>query len=218
VRGQYGPGTAEGHAVPGYREEPDVAPDSATETYAAVKFFIDNWRWERVPFYLRTGKRLPAKASEISIQFRQAPHQMFPQTAIPHWQPNRLAVRVQPSEGIVLRFQAKHPGPVLLLDPVDMVFSYAEAFRAPSPEAYETLLLDVMRGDATLFMRDDQVDAAWSVVMPILDAWSAARPTDFPNYAAGTWGPETADHLMLRDGRSWLLPTTLEPPEPEASS
>jgi len=218
IRGQYGAGVSEGPPVPGYREEPNVAPDSATETFAAVKFFVDNWRWEHVPFYVRTGKRLPAKASEISIQFHPAPHQMFPPAAIEHWQPNRLAIRVQPSEGILLRFQAKHPGPVMHLDPVDMLFSYAGAFRVPSPEAYETLLLDVMRGDATLFMRDDQVDAAWSVVTPMLDAWSAERPTDFPNYPAGTWGPEAADQLLRRDGRRWMLPTTLDPPEPAPPS
>jgi len=219
VRGQYGPGVTAAGPVPGYREEPDVAPDSTTETFAAVKFFVDNWRWEHIPFYLRTGKRLPAKASEISIQFHPAPHQMFPPSAMEHWQPNRLAIRVQPSEGILLRFQAKHPGPIMHLDPVDMLFSYAGAFRVPSlPEAYETLLLDVIRGDATLFMRDDQVDAAWSVVMPILDAWTAERPTDFPNYAAGTWGPEAADQLLARDGRRWMLPTTLEPPEPDPDS
>ena len=216
VRGQYAAGVAEGEPVPGYRQEPGVAPDSTTETFAAVKFFVDNWRWERVPFYLRTGKRLPAKASEISIQFLPAPHQMFPPAAIPHWQPNRLAVRVQPSEGIALRFQAKQPGLVLRLDPVDMVFSYADAFRMPSPEAYETLLLDVMRGDPTLFMRDDQVDAAWSVVAPILDAWAAEKSADLPNYAAGTWGPEAADELLRRDDRRWILPTALEPSEPDA--
>ncbi len=218
VRGQYGPGVAAAQPVPGYREESDVPPDSTTETFVAVKFFVNNWRWERVPFYLRTGKRLPAKASEISIQFQPAPHQMFPPSAMVHWQPNRLAIRVQPSEGILLRFQAKYPGPVMHLEPVDMLFSYAGAFRVPSPEAYETLLLDVMRGDATLFMRDDQVDAAWSVVMPILNAWTAERPTDFPNYAAGTWGPEAAEQLLARDGRRWLLPTTLEPRDSDPGS
>jgi len=212
VRGQYGPGVIGGTPVPGYRQEPDVAPDAPTETFAAIKFHVDNWRWQGVPFYLRTGKRLPVKASEVSVLFHPAPHQPFPASAVEHWQPNRLAIRVQPAEGILTRLQAKRPGPVMHLDPVDMVFSYERAFRTPSPEAYETLLLDVMRGDATLFMRDDQVDAAWSVVAPMLTAWEERRPSRFPNYAAGTWGPEAADALLAKDGRRWLLPTVVEPP------
>jgi glucose-6-phosphate 1-dehydrogenase len=212
VRGQYGPGAIGGTPVPGYRQEPDVTPDAPTETFAAIKFHVDNWRWQGVPFYLRTGKRLPVKASEVSVLFHPAPHQPFPASAVEHWQPNRLAIRVQPAEGILTRLQAKRPGPVMHLDPVDMVFSYERAFRTPSPEAYETLLLDVMRGDATLFMRDDQVDAAWSVVAPMLTAWEERRPSRFPNYAAGTWGPEAADALLAKDGRRWLLPTVLEPP------
>ena len=212
VRGQYGTGTIEGRAVPAYRAEKNVAPDSATETFAAVQFWVDNWRWQDVPFYLRTGKRLPAKVSEVSIQFRPVPHQAFPAKAVEHWQPNRLIVRIQPAEGILLRFQAKRPGPIMHLDPVDMRFAYREAFRDSPPEAYETLLLDVMRGDATLFMRDDQVEAAWSAVMPILDVWQATPPAEFPNYAAASWGPEAADALIARDGRRWTLPTVLEVP------
>ncbi len=211
VRGQYGSGEIDGHPVPAYRAEPGVARDSTAATFAAVQLFLDNWRWQEVPFYLRTGKRLPAKVSEISIQFRPVPHQAFPPKAVEHWQPNRLIVRIQPEEGILLRFQAKHPGPIMHLDPVDMLFSYGETFRASPPDAYETLLWDVMRGDATLFMRDDQVEAAWEVVMPILEAWQGARAPELPTYAAGSWGPEAADALLARDGRRWMLPTALEP-------
>jgi glucose-6-phosphate 1-dehydrogenase len=210
VRGQYGRGEIDGRPVPAYREEADVARDSRTETFAAVEFCIDNWRWQDVPFYLRTGKRLPAKVSEVSIEFRPVPHQAFPPRATEHWQPNRLVVRIQPEEGVVLRFQAKRPGPVMHLDPVDMLFSYARTFRASPPEAYETLLLDVMRGDATLFMRDDQVEAAWAVVMPILSVWGRTPAPEFPNYSAGQWGPAAADALLARSGRAWRLPTALE--------
>jgi glucose-6-phosphate 1-dehydrogenase len=215
VRGQYGAGDVDGQRVPAYRSEPGVAAASTTETFAAVQLFVDNWRWQDVPFYLRTGKRLPAKVSEISVQFRPVPHQAFPPKAIEHWQPNRLIVRIQPEEGILIRVQAKHPGPIMHLDPVDLVFSYGRAFRAPSPEAYETLLLDVMRGDATLFMRDDQVEAAWDIVMPILDAWREAPAPEFPNYPAGAWGPQAADALLARDGRRWFLPSALERPAGE---
>ncbi len=215
VRGQYRAGEVDGQRVPAYRSEPGVAKDSTAETFAAVQLFVDNWRWQDVPFYLRTGKRLPAKVSEISVQFRPVPHQAFPPKAVEHWQPNRLIVRIQPEEGILLRFQAKRPGPIMHLDPVDMLFSYGRTFRAPAPEAYETLLLDVMRGDATLFMRDDQVEAAWEVVMPILDAWRDALAPEFPNYPAGSWGPQAADALLARDGRRWLLPTALERPADE---
>jgi glucose-6-phosphate 1-dehydrogenase len=210
VRGQYGNGESDGQPVPAYRSEPGVAKDSSTETFAAVQLFLDNWRWQGVPCYLRTGKRLPAKVSEISIQFRPVPHQAFPPRAVEHWQPNRLIVRIQPDEGILVRFQAKYPGPIMRLDPVDMLFSYGQTFRASSPDAYETLLWDVMRGDATLFMRDDQVEAAWEVVTPILDAWQGIPAAEFPNYAAGSWGPSAADALLARDGRRWMLPTVLE--------
>jgi glucose-6-phosphate 1-dehydrogenase len=210
VRAQYGSGEIDGQPVPAYRSESGVAKDSATETFAAVQLFVDNWRWQDVPFYLRTGKRLPAKVSEISIQFRPVPHQAFPPQAVVHWQPNRLIVRIQPEEGILLRFQAKNPGPILHLDPVDMLFAYGQTFRTSSPDAYETLLWDVMRGDATLFMRDDQVEAAWEIVMPILEAWQGTPAPEFPNYAAGSWGPHAADALLARDGRRWMLPTVLE--------
>ena len=211
VRGQYGPGRAEGKKVPGYREEDGVAHDSQTETFVALKLFIDNWRWQDVPFYLRTGKCLPGQASEISIQFRAVPHQSFPPEASLGWQASRLILAIQPIEGIVLGFQAKYPGPKMQLRPVDMRFSYHESFDAPSPDAYETLLWDVMKGDATLFMRADQVEAAWQLVMPVLEAWQAASPSDFPNYAAGTWGPED-DQRLLSQGHSWPSPTELVEP------
>jgi glucose-6-phosphate 1-dehydrogenase len=206
VRGQYGAGLMEGQKVPAYRSEPGVASGSSAETFAAIKLSVDNWRWQDVPFYLRTGKRLKAKASEVTIQFRPVPHQSFPKAAALAWQPNRLIIHIQPQEGIVLRFQAKQPGSTLLLSPVNMHFSYQETFRSRSPQAYETLLADVMSGDATLFMRADQVEASWSVLTPILNAWADLKPADFPNYPSGTWGPEAADALIAQDSRSWLQP------------
>jgi glucose-6-phosphate 1-dehydrogenase len=206
VRGQYDRGTHDGQTVPAYRQEPGVPGDSPTETYAAVKLHVDNWRWQDVPFYLRTGKRLPARVSEIFVQFQPVPHRSFPAGATSNWAPNRMTIRVQPDEDIQLRFQAKQPGPHLHLRPVHMRFSYKESFQTPTPEAYETLLLDVIRADATLFMRDDQVEAAWSVVTPILDDWGNHPPLDFPNYPAGSWGPEEADELLARDGRHWFAP------------
>jgi glucose-6-phosphate 1-dehydrogenase len=210
VRGQYGGGWIKGQRARPYQDEAGVDPNSTTETYAALKLFIDNWRWQDVPFYLRTGKRLPTKASEVSIQFRPVPHQSFPVSSLGDWNANRLAIHIQPNEGILLRFQAKKPGPKIRLSPVDMRFTYAEAFQAAPPEAYETLLLDVMLGDATLFMRRDQVEAAWSVVTPILEGWEAVEAADFPNYQAGSWGPETAQMLIAKDGRSWFSPTVPE--------
>ena len=210
VRGQYGPGAIEGAPVPGYRAEPGVASDSATETFAALRLFVDNWRWQGVPFYLRTGKRLAVKATEVLIQFQPAPHLPFPPATVAHWQPNRLIVRIQPNEGIVLRFQAKRPGPVMHLDTADMEFDYRRAFGTEPPEAYETLLLDVMWGDPTLFMRADQIDASWSIVRPVLDAWAAAPAGAVPLYPAGSWGPEAAAALPQRDGRAWHTPGVLE--------
>ena len=209
VRGQYGSGWLEGEHVSGYRSEEDVSADSHTETYAAIKLFVDNWRWQDVPFYLRTGKRLPARISEVSIQFRPVPHHTFPTHAQMDWRPNRLLLAIQPEEGVFLRFEVKQPGPAFHLSPVMMQFYYREAFRIIPPEAYETLLLDIMEGDATLFLRGDQAEAAWSVITPILDVWNAVRPTDFPNYHAGTWGPEAAEILVAQDGRSWITPTSL---------
>ena len=208
VRGQYGKGWVGGKKVPGYREEEDVSPDSQTETFVALRLFIDNWRWQGVPFYLRTGKRLTRQASEISIQFRGVPHQSFPAESTLDWQSSRLVMSIQPEEGIVLRFQAKHPGPKIHLRSVEMQFNYQEAFAVQSPEAYETLLWDIMKYDPTLFMRADQVEAAWQLLMPVLNVWSAAPPSDFPNYAAGSWGPEDTQSL-LGQGHSWPLPTEL---------
>ncbi len=208
VRGQYGQGWVGGKKVPGYREEDGVAPDSQTETFAALGLFVDNWRWQGVPFYLRTGKRLTRQASEIAIQFRGVPHQSFPPEASLDWQPSRLVMSIHPDEGIVLRFQAKHPGPKVHLQTVEMKFNYQEAFAVRSPDAYETLLWDVMKNDATLFMRADQVEAAWQLLTPVLEAWAGTPPGDFPNYAAGTWGPEDAQGLLAQ-GHSWPPPTDL---------
>ena len=209
VRGQYGRAGTGSSKITGYREEDGVAPDSQTETFAALRLFVDNWRWQDVPFYLRTGKRLPRQVSEVSIQFRAVPHQSFPPEASLDWQPSRLVLSIQPDEGIVLSFQAKYPGPKMHLRPVEMRFNYRESFAASSPDAYETLLWDVMKSDATLFMRADQVDAAWRLLMPVLEAWKATPPGDFPNYAAGTWGPEATQGLLAQQGHRWPLPVEL---------
>ncbi|MBI4772989.1 MAG: glucose-6-phosphate dehydrogenase [Deltaproteobacteria bacterium] len=209
VSGQYGAGWIEGKHVCGYREEPNVEPNSFTETFAAVRLFVDTWRWQGVPFYLRTGKRLPARVSEISIQFRTVPHQTFPPTTVLDLHPNRLIIAIQPEEGILLRFETKYPGATMQLSPVTMRFFYHEVFKIPSPDAYETLLLDVMLGDRTLFMRGDETEAAWSVITPILDVWGSMKFTGFPNYQAGAWGPEEAEVLIAQDGFSWVIPTLL---------
>jgi glucose-6-phosphate 1-dehydrogenase len=203
VRGQYGRGTLHGKKVCEYRREDDVSAHSKTETFAALKLFVDNWRWQGVPFYLRTGKRLPRQISEVAIQFRTVPHQSFPPESSSDWHPSRLVLSIQPEEGIVLGFQAKYPGPKMLLRPVEMRFTYKESFDAPSPDAYETLLLDVMNNDPTLFMRADQIEAAWQILMPVLENWADTRVRNFPNYAAGTLGPRAADDLLTRDGREW---------------
>ena len=206
VRGQYGAGKkSDGkkeEEIVGYREEEGVKPDSATETFAAVKLYVDNWRWEDVPFYLRTGKALPKKATVITIQFKPAPSYAFPNEATENWQSNRLTIDIQPDLDIRLRFQVKRPGQTLAIDPVEMVFSYKDTYDGQEPEAYETLLLDVMTGDATLFMRADQVEAAWKVVTPILEEWESKAP-DFPNYAPGSWGPDAARQLVEKDGFEW---------------
>ena len=206
VRGQYGPGVIDGKPVPGYREEPNVARDSATPTYCAIRFMIDNWRWHDVPFYLRSGKRMPRRVSEIAIQFRKPPHLMFPIPDDRIIESNTLAIRVQPKEGISLRFEVKVPGPEVEMASVDMDFSYAEAFGELDHEAYETLLLDCMLGEATLFTRADEVEAAWSVVDPIIDFWANKRPDHFPNYAAGSWGPTVSDEFISREGTKWREP------------
>lgn len=204
ARGQYGPGWIKGMHVPGYREEPGVDADSMTETFACVKFHVDNWRWQGVPFYLRTGKRMPEKSSSITIQFRQVPHLTFPKVMAGNMLPNRLVINIQPQMDIRLRIMAKKPGMDMILKPAEMVFDFNEqAAPEAAPEAYETLLLDAMQGDATLFMRSDQVEVAWEVITPILEAWAARPQLEFPNYAAGTWGPENAEAVIARDGHSW---------------
>lgn len=205
VRGQYASGNIEGQEITDYRHEPDVAANSSTETFAALKVYVDNWRWQDVPFYLRTGKRMSTQIAEISLQFRAVPHRSFPASASEKWAPNHLSIRIQPDEEIILRFQAKQPGTSLSLKPVDMRFSYAESFSRESPEAYETLLLDIMAGDATSFVRADLEKAAWLAISPVLETWDSTAPSDFPNYQAGTWGPKASDELLNRDGRSWLL-------------
>jgi glucose-6-phosphate 1-dehydrogenase len=210
VRGQYRKGIISGKAVPGYREEKNIAENSSTETYAAFMFNIDNWRWQGVPFYLRTGKRLPVKVSEVSIIFRSPPHQFFPSAAVESWQPNRITIRIQPEEGIVTRIQVKHPGTKLLLGAAEMQFRYSDAFKTATPDAYETLLLDIIRGDATLFMRADQVECAWGLVAPFLEAWESLPPADFPDYPAGSWGPESADLMIAREGHRWIQPSITE--------
>ena len=206
VRGQYGPGMIDGKPVPGYRQEPDVAADSATPTYCAIRFMIDNWRWQDVPFYLRSGKRMPRRATEIAIQFRKPPHVMFPLPEGQTIEPNTLAIRVQPKEGIALRFEVKVPGIEVKMASVDMDFGYAEAFGDLDHDAYETLLLDCMLGEATLFTRSDEVEAAWGVVDPIIDYWANKRPDHFPNYPAGSWGPTVADEFIAREGAKWREP------------
>ena len=203
VRGQYGRGTLHGRKMRGYRREDDVSPRSRTETFAALKLFVDNWRWQGVPFYLRTGKRLSRRFSEVAIQFRTVPHQSFPPEAGRDWHPSRLVLSIQPEEGIVMGFQAKYPGPKMLLRPVEMRFAYQDSFAVRSPDAYETLLWDVMNDDPTLFMRADQVEAAWQVLTPVLEAWAKSAPRGFPNYAAGSWGPKEADALLAREGHAW---------------
>ena len=206
VRGQYGPGVIEDRPVPGYREEKDVAPASNTETNAALKLHIDNWRWADVPFYLRTGKRLPKRVTEIAIRFKRAPFQLFRETPVEALSSNLLVIKIQPDEGISLHFEAKIPGPEVRLGKVKMSFNYADYFGTTPSTGYETLLYDCMTGDSTLFHRSDMVEAGWCVVTPILDVWQAIAPRSFPNYAAFTWGPKEADELIERDGRKWRNP------------
>jgi glucose-6-phosphate 1-dehydrogenase len=205
VRGQYGPGIVDGKPVVGYRQEERVHPRSQTETYAALRLEIDNWRWAGVPFYIRAGKRLAKRVTEISIQFKLPPQLLFKDT---HGngegiKPNVLSMRIQPDEGITLQFGAKVPGPTMTISKVNMDFSYAEAFGKSSANGYERLLLDAMFGDATLFAHRDGVEATWALMTPILKAWANDPIRDFPNYAAGTWGPATADAMMKSDGRRW---------------
>ncbi|MBC5823889.1 MAG: glucose-6-phosphate dehydrogenase [Candidatus Eremiobacteraeota bacterium] len=203
VRGQYGPGYVAGESVAGYRQEDGVALDSITPTYAALRFFVDNWRWADVPFYVRSGKRLPKRTSEIAIHFKQAPHLPFRKTQVGELTSNVLALSIQPNEAITLRFGAKVPGPSMRVRSVAMDFGYGAAFGAEESSAYERLILDCMKGDQTLFDRADGVEAAWSLLDPVLAAWDADRAVAFPNYAAGTWGPPEADRLLAQDGRQW---------------
>jgi glucose-6-phosphate 1-dehydrogenase len=203
VRGQYGEGVADGHPAAGYRVEPDVAPTSNTETFVGLKLSIDNWRWAGVPFYLRTGKRLAKRATEIVIQFRRTPFVLFRNTTVKNLETNRLVIHIQPDEGISLSFGAKVPGSVMKLGLVNMDFDYCSYFGAEHSTGYERLLRDCMAGDATLFQRSDMVEAGWSVIQPILDVWRALPARVFPNYAAGSWGPAEAEELLERDGRSW---------------
>jgi len=202
VRGQYGPGWVAAQPVVGYRAEPEVDPASETETFIAARLTVDDWRWSGVPFYLRMGKRLPKRATEIAIQFKEVPHQLF-RDSTTEPEANLLAMRIQPDEGIMLRFGAKVPGLGIDVRNVTMDFTYGSAFQSDSPDAYETLILDALLGDASLFTRADEVEEAWAIVDPILAAWAEMPAPDFPNYEAGTWGPEAADDLLAREGRRW---------------
>jgi glucose-6-phosphate 1-dehydrogenase len=203
VRGQYDSGILDGKQLPAYRTEDSVKPDSTTETFVAMKLQIDNWRWSGVPFYLRTGKRLARRVTEICIQFRHAPFHLFRNTPVEALQANRLVMTIQPEESISLSFGAKIPGPIMQQGKVDMSFNYADYFGAAPSTGYERLLYDCMIGDATLFQRADMVEAGWSVITPVLDVWQALPPRDFPNYTSGTWGPKEADAMLPHTGREW---------------
>lgn len=206
VPGQYGPARVGGEDLPGFRQEDEVHPDAQTDTYAAVKLFVDNWRWSGVPVYIRTGKRLPKRVTDVAIQFRTAPKNMFSGLeADNEVTPNLMILRIQPDEGISLRFQSKRPGSGMQLRPVGMDFNYGTSFGTRTPEAYETLLLDALAGDPTLFIRQDMVEASWQVIMPILDVWHNTT-FDYPNYAAGTWGPKAGDEMLARLGHTWRRP------------
>jgi glucose-6-phosphate 1-dehydrogenase len=204
VRGQYLEGLVEGEKVPAYRSEPKVDPHSTTETYAALKLFIDNWRWASVPFYLRSGKRLAKRVTEVTVHFRQVPHIVFGDNLSSGILPNILSICVQPDEGIDLRFSAKLPGTAMEIRPVKMEFRYNDAFGGESPPAYETLILDCMLGDSTLFTRADTVESAWELLDPLLERWKQDGAKGLASYRAGTWGPPEADAFMKRDGREWL--------------
>ena len=203
VRGQYDAGTVQDQPVPAYRKEPNVSPDSNIETYAAMRLKIDNWRWAGVPFYLRTGKRLNIRSSEIAIRFKQAPYALFRDTPVDELDADWLILRIQPDEGIRLRFNAKRPGPAMMLESVSMRFNYKDYFHQAPAVGYETLIYDCLIGDATLFQRADQVEAAWSLVAPVLEGWANTNPRHFPNYIAGSEGPIAANDLLAKDGRSW---------------
>jgi glucose-6-phosphate 1-dehydrogenase len=204
VAGQYGEAEVGGSHVPGFRQEQGVSPDARTDTYAAVTLFVENWRWAGVPFYIRSGKRLPKRVTDIAIQFQTAPLSLFEDGEPGRW-PNLLVLRIQPEEGISLRFFSKRPGAGMTLRPVTMDFNYGTSFGERSPSAYETLLLDALQGEPTLYTRQDMVEASWAVVQPMLDLWANA-PFEFPNYAAGTWGPAESDAMLARRGHVWRVP------------
>jgi len=206
ARGQYGAGAVDGKPAPGYRQEPNVAPNSLRDTFAAWKVQVENWRWAGVPFYLRAGKRMPKRLTEIAITFKTPPIAFFRRAGVSRQEQNVLVLRIQPDEGIALRFGAKLPGPVMKIEPVKMDFRYEEFFGSKSPDAYERLLMDAIHGDSTLFARRDEVEAAWEHVTAVLDTWRENPPVEMPNYEAGTWGPEGAVALMARDGRAWRRP------------
>jgi len=218
VRGQYGAGLVLGKEVGDYRHEPDVAPNSGTETYVALKLGIDNWRWARVPFYLRTGKCLSARTTEIAVQFRQAPYALFRDTPVDRLPANILTLRIQPDEGLSLSFSAKRPGAEIEIDGVEMDFAYRDYFAPLASVGYETLIYDCLIGDATLFQRADTVEAAWCAVQGLLNAWASAPADDFPNYAAGSAGPAAADRLLARNGHAWLPIASLSTPAPASYS
>ncbi|MBU3664447.1 MAG: glucose-6-phosphate dehydrogenase [Chthoniobacterales bacterium] len=206
VRGQYGPGTVNGQPVCGYREEPSVDPHSYTETYAALRLFVENWRWADVPFYLRTGKRLAKHLTQVVIRFKRTPLMLFGEKVNSEAGPNALVLNIQPEENITIMIRAKRPGPAVAVETIPLHFDYSEFGEQSPATGYETLLHDCMVGDMTLFHREDSVDASWRIVNPILDVWGALPPRDFPDYAAGTWGPAAADKLLERDGRAWENP------------
>jgi glucose-6-phosphate 1-dehydrogenase len=208
VAGQYGPSRAGGAETPGFRQETGVDPEAQTDTFAAVTFYVDNWRWAGVPFYVRSGKRMPKRVTDVAIQFNSAPHSLFAGNGEDERlsaRPNLLIMRIQPEEGISLRFMSKYPGSGMRLRPVSMDFSYGSSFGTRTPTAYETLLVDALSGDATLYTRQDMVEASWRAVQPILEVWEN-RKFDFPNYAAGTWGPKEADEMLARQGHFWRVP------------
>ena len=204
IRGQYGPGFIQGNPVKGYREEDNVSPTSSVETYIALRLLVDNWRWSGVPFYIRAGKRLPKRATEIAIIFKEAPGALY-KLESRRQQANVLVMRIQPNEGILLKMNCKVPGHDSTIQPVGMDFRYGAYFGTTPPEAYERLLCDCMAGDSTLFARDDEVMASWRLLTPILDYWRAIKPPSFPNYPAGLWGPVEADRMLEKEGRAWRL-------------
>jgi len=206
VRGEYGPGIIDVMPAAGYRQEPGVAPDSPTPTYAAMRLFVDNWRWEGVPFYLRSGKRLAKRVTEIAIQFKRPPLLLFKSHAVEDVNPNVLVLRIQPDEGVSLTFEVKPPGHDMIIRPLSLDFKYEQAFGSSPPEAYETLLEDCIEGDSTLFTRHDWVELAWALMDPIIQVWDLSKPRNFPNYGPGTWGPKEADEFMQKEGRRWRKP------------